>query len=389
MKGEKKLLLVCATLPPLVIGSTVLLKNIFERYPGKIEAAAGWEYGAREDKNFRLPFKTHHLRFRPDLLQRILDRYKGLYFRIICWFLKGVFRRYRPDAVFAACTPDGLFFTASYLLARKYKIPFYAQMHDLWTENTKPGSFSESLAKKYEAEIFAYSKKVFCMTEVQRDYYRKRYPEIGFFMLPHCIPYSMLETGHQPAAPKGDKDEKLILYTGNISRAMNLDALQQLVACMDDLPSNFRVKMLIALSVEECKAHGIYHERIDYDWVSVEESRQIIRSADVLFLPLSFKNCSENEVRTVYATKTLDYLTSGVPILVYSPPDSFHSTDARANGWGYVVEEDSPGLLAESLIRLSENEEIRRSVLEGAKAELQRRNPETHANWLFEEVETV
>ena len=388
MKGKKKLFLVCSTLPPLVIGSTVLLKNIFERYPGSIQAAAGWEYGARQDNQFKLPFKTHYLRFKPSLLQRVMEKFNYFHFQIILAFLSFRMKQYNPDAVFSACTPDGLFFTASYIIAKKNRLPFFVQMHDLWEENTKKGSFKERLSKKYEEEIFEYSQKVFCMTEVQRNFYINKYPNLKFEILPHCIPQESLNSaGYEKGLLTRNKN-KQILYTGNISRAMNLDALRQLVSSIEYLPSHFEIKFLIALSVDECKSYGIYHDRIKYDWVSVEESRNLICKADILFLPLSFKNCSEKEVRTVYATKTLDYLTSGVPILVFSPPDSFHSIDAKKSRWGFVVEEDSAMILADTFQKLSEDINLRDRVLTGAKEEIQRRNPNFHAQRLFEVIES-
>ena len=123
---------------------------------------------------------------------------------------------------------------------------------------------------------------------------------------------------------------------------MNADALNDLVACLDLLPDNFRVLMLTSLGDEECRAMGIRHPRIERDWVSVAESGRLVREADLLFLPLSFKNCSAEEVRTVFSTKTLDYLTSGVPILVYSPADSYHSLMPKAMAGGTLSITTSP-----------------------------------------------
>jgi hypothetical protein len=69
--------------------------------------------------------------------------------------------------------------------------------------------------------------------------------------------------------------------------------------------------------------------------------------AHVLVAPLSHKNCSIDEVRTVFSTKLLEYLIAGRPIVVFAPEDSYHAESARRGGWGgYVVSEDSPAALA-------------------------------------------
>jgi glycosyltransferase involved in cell wall biosynthesis len=388
MSNNKKVLLVCKTLPPLVIGSTILLKNLFDTYPGRIEAVAGWEYGAKEDLKFNLPFKTHYLKFKLPLFQRFLDRYRFFYFYLIRFFVLVKIRTIKPDAIFIACTPDGLFFTAAYLVAKRYKIPYYTHMHDLWLENTKVGSFSRLLANKYEREILLNAKKNFGMTLNQIIFFKKKYNDVIFDELPHCVAPSLNNKMNIEIKTTSAESEKLILYTGNISHAMNIDALRQFVKSIDLLPSNYKIKFLIGISKEECIKEGIYHNRISYDWVSVEESRRIINIADVLFLPLSFKNCSMNEVKTVFATKTLDYYLANAPILVFSPPESFHTIDALEKGWGYVVDKDSISNLADAIIELSNNSLLREKVIENSRIEATRRESISFSKKLFDIIES-
>ncbi|MDA7665924.1 glycosyltransferase, partial [Verrucomicrobia bacterium] len=274
-----------------------------------------------------------------------------------------------------------------FLLARKLQLPLLTQMHDLWYENTKLNSFSRALARKYEKVIFQYADKNFCMTSTQQDYFKKKYPDLTFDMLPHCVPKS--EENYFRKTSDIEKNEYTILYTGNISRAMNLDALQQLLSCIKYLPKKYRIKMLVSLSEQECKNYNIYHEDIIYDWVSVEQSKKLIRKADLLFLPLSFNNCSTHEVRTVYATKTLDYLKSGTPILVFSPPESFHSMDASCKGWGYVVDKDDPEFLAQSIIKVLQNEPLKRNLVLKAQDEAKNRHPDFYCNYLNTIIEVL
>jgi glycosyltransferase involved in cell wall biosynthesis len=118
----------------------------------------------------------------------------------------------------------------------------------------------------------------------------------------------------------------------------------------------------------------------------MEESRRLLREADVLFLPLSFKNCSADEVRTVFSTKTLDYLTSGVPILVYSPPDSYHSRSALEAGWGHVVQQEDTALLAGELQQLANDKTLRERTVGQALEEARRRRPRPWAESLESEV---
>ncbi len=378
---KQKLVISCITLPPLVIGSTILMTNLFNSYKGPIEAIAGWEYGAKSDKNFRPPCKTHYLKL-PPFIQRIAERFPFIYFFMIQKFVKKKLSAIKPDAVFAACTPDGLFFTATFIACKQLNIPFWGHMHDLWLENTSPDSFHYKLAQKWENKISQEAEKIFCMTSTQLDYYKKKYNR-SYEIIPHCVAGSMLPAARAMPKTTNPEESKTILYTGNISRTMNLDALHRFIKCIDHLPSNYKIKMLTSLNKKQCQDLGIFHKRIQYDWVSVEESRCALKEADVLFLPLSFENCSELEVKTVFATKTLDYLLSGTPILVFSPKDSYHSISARESQWGDVVDVCNEEILATRLINLASDINLRAKIVTNAYQEAERRNPQYYADRLY------
>ena len=352
-------------MPPLVVGSSILMRNLFQSYRGKFSAIAGWEYGAKVDPDYQPVCPTHFLKFSPPILQRLLQfRLHALYFFAAKRFVCRKLQRIRPTAVFSACTPEGIFFIASFLACRSLRIPFWGHMHDLWLENTRPGSFLRKLAQEWEPVIFRAADKIFCMTDTQRDYYKDKYGG-NYEIIPHCVPRDVEIPDHPSVKTKSRGEEIRILYTGNISRTMNMDAVKDLVPCLDLLPANYRVMMLTPASAETCRTEGICHPRLEQNWASVAEARKLVREADILFLPLSFKNCSPEEVKTVFSTKTLDYLTSGVPVLVYSPATCHHSLSAKSHGWGCVVDADNPRLLAAAIRDLAYDPVVAKAWLRG------------------------
>ena len=331
---SRKLVIVCRTMPPQIVGSAVLMRNLFEPYRGELEAIAGWEQAAKSDPDFGPICPTHYLRFWPPLLQRLMERrLHRMYFPLVVRFIRRKLQCLRPAAVFSACTPDGFFFVASFRACRRLGVPFWGHMHDLWLENTGPGDFQRRLAETWEPVIFRDADKIFCMTEAQRDHYQRKYGG-SYDIIPHCVS-SETEIPSEAAVKTKPVDEPVhVLYAGNISPAMNCDAMKDFAACLDLLPANYRFTMLTSASAAACRAKGLVHPRLERDWTSVAEASKRVRQADILFLPLSFKNCHDDEVRTVFATKTLDYLVSGVPILTYSPADSHHSRRRAAERLG-------------------------------------------------------
>ena len=96
-----------------------------------------------------------------------------------------------------------------------------------------------------------------------------------------------------------------------------------------------------------------------------------------------------DEVKTVYATKTLDYLVSGTPILVFSPLDSFHTISAKEKGWGLIVAEDSPKALVEGIIRLKTEAELGNSLVNAAFEEAESRSAINYAGRINHIVNTL
>lgn len=385
MKTRSKLVITCPTLPPLVIGSTVLMTNLFNSYKGDIEAIAGWEYGAKVDNNFHPPCATTYIRLKPDLLQRLTNRFNGSYLLYLKWRIYRLLKQKKPTAVFAAFAPNGAFFVATYIACKKLNIPFWGHIHDLWLENTKPGTPARKIAEKWEPIIFKGAEKICCMTEHQLEYYKKKYPRTYDF-IPHCVKDAKISLNDltNNLAKKQLRPEKTILYTGNISHVMNLDAMQTFVKAVDLLPAHYKVKMFTGFNAESAKPLGLFNPRIEYKWVSVEEAKKNQENADLLFLPLSFKNGGAEEVDTVFATKTLDYLLSGTPILVHSPESSYHTWSARKNGWGYVVSEDSPEALANGIIDLLKKKDLQKTIIQSAYNEALNRQAAKYADQLLQ-----
>lgn len=298
-----------------------------------------------------------------------------------------ILKRNKADIVFGVY-PSAEFFIAAYRASKKLRLPFIAHMHDLWEDNIDKDKIKKSQALRWEPIILKNANIVFCMTDVQKQFYKEKYG-IQASILPHTIKPSKINQRISFNTEKIKAKEKVVVYTGNVSNAMNLDSLQQFIKTTDFLPSNIKIKMFVSWNKEYLIKHKIFHSRIIYDWLSMDKVQDEIKKANLLFLPLSFKNAAMKEVKTVFATKTLDYLVSGTPILVFSPSNSFHSQSAKINGWGKVVEKDNPEILAEEIINTINDLELSQLLVENAVSEAHNRNALVHANMLLNTVNNL
>jgi glycosyltransferase involved in cell wall biosynthesis len=81
-------------------------------------------------------------------------------------------------------------------------------------------------------------------------------------------------------------------------------------------------------------------------YVPSDQWIDLMRSADVLMIPVSFSVNHDIDVRLSLPTKLLEYLSSGTPVLVYGPADAAPARFCRRNTIGSVVDHHDPDALA-------------------------------------------
>lgn len=377
--------------PPQVGGSAILLANLLASYPGKVCALVGYDENHVTDLAFASPCPTLHLPL-AHTMPRTYGRLRRRLPRLLCSSLQDPVRRtiqkLRTDVV-VGTLPLDVNIAVAFLAARQLHIPFYAHMHDLWLENTRPGSAIARFAALWEPVILQQATRVLCMTEAMQKHYARKYG-IHTYLLPHTIAEQDLLR-----IPSGVRLARLphptVLFVGAVSPPMNLDALKVLAAAAEFLPQEYELLYCTSTDLATLNRLGIHSSRLRATYVSRAEVQCLQSEAHVLIAPLSHKNCSLDEVRTVFSTKLLEYFISGRPIIVFAPEDSYHAISARNNGWGYVVTEDSPKVLANAIMKVMTDEELAANLVRGALREAQVRNAKPYAQqlqkWVVEDTQ--
>jgi len=381
------LTVVATAFPPQVAGSTILLANLLQHYPGEVRAIAGYDYYARSDPAFTPPCPTSSLVF-PRRFPRLWDRLRRRLPFMSYHYLQRVIQQKMRDlntSVVFGIYPDGVHLVTAFLVAQQLRLPFYAQMHDLWLENTPRGTARRRLAALWEPRILCHATRVLCMTEAMQKHYEKKY-DIQTELLPHCIADDDLTSAPTVLRPPQRK-RPTVLFVGGVSDQMNLDALKVLAEASELLPQEYELLFCTSLDQKGLAHRGIRSSRLHAQYVSRAEVQRLQGEVDVLVAPLSHKNGSPDEVRTVFSTKLLEYLIAGRPIVVFAPYDSYHATSAKQKGWGYVVTEDSPQALAAAIQQVATNATLAASLVQGALREALTRRASHHANRLYEWVQ--
>jgi glycosyltransferase involved in cell wall biosynthesis len=293
-------------------------------------------------------------------------------------------RQYKPDLLFIPF-PEVNFFIPCYQVAMKTKIPYYVHMHDLWEENFKDGHWKKKAAQQWEERILRNAKRVFCMTDVQMEFYKQKYGLTNLYLLPHSVTDDTLKKANTTLV-QPTQEKKTILFVGTLSDMMNMDALKVYAKAGNYLPEDVEMLFCTSAPKEYLDSLGISNKRMKVQFVSRAEAQRLQSASHVLLAPLSHKNGAMDEVRTVFSTKLLEYMVSGRPILVFAPADSYHSRNAREGDWAYVVDKDDPEKLAEGIIDLLSNESLCKTLVANANEAAKQRKASIYADRLLEWV---
>ncbi len=383
---EPLLAVVSAAFPPQVSGSAILLNNLLSGFEGRKIVLAGFDTYSKVDTTFANRYDTMSLcapRMFPRVNTQLRVKLPFLAYRVLKFEIERILRYQRPHVIFAAY-PYDTYLVATFLAAKSLNIPFYAHMHDLWIENTTRGTPLGDFARKWESRILTEATRVLCMTEAMQDHYERKYGIRGD-LLPHAISHQDLLS-----APSGiltsQTAKPTVLFVGTVSPPMNLDALRTLASAAELLPPEYEMIFCTPSSIASFRDMGISTKRLQIKYLSRPEVQTLQSRVNILIAPLSHKNCSSDEVRTVFSTKLLEYLVSGQPIIIFGPEGCYHVDSARNGNWARVVTEDSPAAVAKAIVEITENNLLASRLVQGALKEAKARDAKVFGQKLYQWV---
>jgi len=258
-----------------------------------------------------------------------------------------------------ATSGDPIFLVAAAKAAQATGRPLYVHLFDLFAGN-QYSLPKRVLASRTERAILRQARYVFVPNNAMATHYQSR---LG--IVPIVVPngtniptFSAARPASMPAT---------ILYTGAIYWAQR-DAVRNLATALRRLPGvTFQVKTS-ASPLTRVRV-GLRQQHVSAGFGDQEGALQAQRSADLLFLPLTFRTAGRDVIRTALPAKTAEYLVSGTPILVHAPPDAYISQYARSAKWAYVVDASDPKELIVAVKTLLNDLPLRAALVASAYGE--------------------
>ncbi len=366
MARKIKTLIISETVPPMVQGPAIMLRNLLKEFPEGSYCVLTKEINWRGklDESSRLPCTYYYV-------NRAYSSYKTKLHRLLSqileqlWIFKIVFkglkiiRRERISNILAFSN-EGDLLIASYILHKLTKRPLFLYMLDVYEEMIRV-RIRKIIASIFEERIFRAARQIFVMSENLRSHYLNKY-NLNTEFMPHPV---VLSNYHGQVKEDKKDDCKTIIYTGNVW-IPQIESLVDMCRVVDSM-KGVRFIVYTDRSAEELKQKGIYGNNVFVRFAGHSQISEIQRNADILYLPLAFNTPFPLMIKTASPGKMPEYLAAGRPILIYAPDYSYVVQHARKYGFGFVVDKQSENELKKGLTALLSNDKLKNSYVAKAR----------------------
>lgn len=351
----KKVLISTKSFPPVIGGSAFLLYEILRHFPEDyFSVVHGVNDPPGKESDLNLRFKRKQVKFLSAQNTPRATRYlPGIYQRLIEYFLQMEVSKGHIRKVYAHY-PNGVFLVAAYRVAKKNRLPLVVYFDILW-DSTSTGA-ELALSEKYEAEIVAYANEVFAITEFACEYLSQKHKK-EVKLIPHTVDTGII----RDIQINQEHTRKKIHFAGGIYDKMNSDSVLRMVEAVEKLDREIELEFCSPDLPEALRNKGYKNS-----YVNKAELITLQRSSSILYLPQAFHSDKPNMIKNNFPTKVMEYVCSGVPILLHSPEDSYLTYIARKEGFAFIVDQADEDALSKGIERLLDDTELRASLVQKA-----------------------
>lgn len=340
-----RVLIISYFFPPGTDGAATLMYNLCKHLPKQFYRVITaredlgiyvWDNLGAFDPDYVLDCNAARI---PVRTNRFHDRIKFLFFSILSGLFSNSKRQY--DSILAVY-PDEFDLLSAYILHKLTGKPLIVYMHDLYSEVRKEARLHRIL-ESFESRVFSSASVVLVTNEKFRDYYLKRGVK-NAVVLHSCIDLDKEESAFISGNQESTGKHLKIVFTGTVygSNRDAVDAFLRASKKTDDVEVVFATPQ-----------KNTYFD-VSIGFLPKKRCFELQRSADVLFLPLSFTHPSPEEMRVAFPCKVLEYLAAGKPILGVVPKGSYAEQLIEKFDLGIVVTEPSEDKIAEAIDRFKD-----------------------------------
>ena len=354
-----RVLLVSWTVPPETSGSAVIVGNLAKQFTRDEMVVTGERPLGRPGVTWRADW--------PRLVYSILGWppgkrgarwWRGLQLPLLVLRCFWLVRKYNCTAVLVVF-PREEFLLAGYLAAAWTGAKLFPYFHNTYVEDRS--GLSWYFARWLQARVFTKASHVFVMSEGMVQLYRERYPELKCSALPHTFNEAVPDFASPPELGSPVR----FVICGNINESCR----EATVRVCEAIAQLDRASLTLLSGTPErfLKRLGLLRAGVRRETVSRDQVVARLREADVVVLAHGFDGAmAPEEYRTIFPTRTIEYLICGRPILAHAPADCYLTRFLREHDCALLVTEPSVAALLAALERLQAEAELRARLVRNA-----------------------
>ena len=354
-----KILLLSKSVPPETSGSAIIVQNLAKEFSRETMVLAGeWAYRKpaiiwKEE----WPQIVYVIKGWPET-RRGARWWRRLQFPLLLLRCLRLVRRFQCTAV-VVVFPKEEFLLAGYLTAVLSGAKLYPYFHNTYVEQCK--GLGLYFARWLQGRVFSKAQHVFVMSEGMVELYRERYPDLRCSALPHSFHEEIPELTPMPEI----RSPVRFLICGNINRSC-YDATVRLCDAISQV-NDASLTLLTGTPGIHLKQMDILRDGFCCKTVSRDEVISCLKEADIVLLPHGFSGASSpEEYRTIFPTRTIEYLICNRPILAHVAPDCYLARFLREHECALVVDKPSIPALLEAFERLRADSELCKKLVRNA-----------------------
>ncbi len=328
---KNPILCITGSFPPRPGGTSTIIKNLTDAFEAGSFVIVSYGLNSEHFSSY-----TNHPVFTLPLIQtsqrHIQLVYKRMKLKTYVRMMGDIIQTYKPMMILGVF-PDVFTLRTALETAKTYNCRFSAYLHDTVLE-TCPAPYLKKFVKETQHLVFRDARPLFVMSEGMASLYREKY-RIESLPLVHSYPEPI------PEAPIRTEGNATLFWSGNVYN-INHRSFARMVHVFQDI-SPYRIIIASKQNKFGFKDIEIPTERLEFTYfphTRRKEYLEFIRNQGFLLLALNWPDESPihpDELRTIFPTKTPEYLASGRPIIVHCPEDYFLAQFFRKHRCGFVI----------------------------------------------------
>jgi hypothetical protein len=259
--------------------------------------------------------------------------------------------------------PDEIYLISAFFAAKKLKLPLYPYFHNLYYENKK--GISKIIAGHIQKKIFSYSSFIYIVSDGMLEELSILYPKVNFRVLTHSLPDNRKAISCYKTN-LNQNNEIILTFLGNINNS-NIDSLKYLINTFEK-ENNMVINLItktsnnFLLKMDLLKTNVVVKNNIEDKDILNE-----LNQSNFLLLPHGLSgSLSKEEYRSVFPTKTIQYLQSNSPILSLLPCDSYLYKFLTENQCAFCITEKKEVQITSVIKNLQHNKPLIFKTVENA-----------------------